>query len=173
MFNDLTKLSPDRARLITNLKPAAEPDIVVQRAKYPECPVAYWDFLIRFGYGKIKEEDEPENFPAHFEFTNELISAVDEYYKDNLIYANGAKGDILFFGFDSLGTGFGFDMGDHYAVVRVDEFRIVEKLNIDFERFFIGLLVCYPDFPFSYASGEWFVETGEIYKIACEETNME
>ncbi|WP_176037370.1 hypothetical protein [Brucella tritici] len=165
MFDDLIRLSPNRTQLIKNLKPVAETEIIAQRAKYPECPDAYWEFLIRFGYGKIKEENEPKNFPAHFEFTNELISAVDEYYKDRMIYDNGAKGDILLFGFDSLGTGFGFDSGDHYAVVRVDEFRIVEKLNIDFENFFLGLLVCYPDFPFSYASGEWSVETGEVYRI--------
>lgn len=42
MFNDLTRLSPDRAQLITNLKPVAETEIVAQRTKYPECPDAYW-----------------------------------------------------------------------------------------------------------------------------------
>lgn len=166
MFSDLVRLSSDRTRLITNLKPIAEAEIVSWRAKHPGCPGAYWEFLTRFGYGKIREDNEPENFPAHFEFTKKLVSAINEYYNDKLILENGAKGDVLFFGFDGLGSGFGFDSGDHYSVVRVDEFRIVEKLDIDFEQFFIGLLVCYPDFPSRYMPAKWLAEAGEEYQVS-------
>ncbi|MBX8803247.1 hypothetical protein HBA92_21205 [Ochrobactrum sp. MR28] len=81
---------------------------------------------MRYGYGQIRGSDEPDNYSAHFEFSRELISATNEYYKDNLIYEHGAKGDVLFFGFDSTGIGFGFDKGDKYAIVRVDEYKIVE-----------------------------------------------
>lgn len=73
------------------------------------CPDAYWELLLRYGYGygQIRGSDEPDNYPAHFEFSRELISATNEYYKDNLIYEHGAKGDVLFFGFDK---------GDKYAL---------------------------------------------------------
>lgn len=165
MFETISKLSAEKRELILDLTPLAENEIRVQKERYPDCPVAYWKFLATFGYGKIKEPNEPANYPANFEFTKVLVSAELEYYKDTLVYENGAKGDILFFGFDSMGNGVGFDSGDDYQIVQVDNYRIVEKLNLDFKNFFVGLLICFPDLPVSYRGGKWKVATGEEYEF--------
>lgn len=112
------------------------------------------------GAGKVREPDEPENFPPHFEFLEHFLSAEKEYYFDQEVYGLGAKGGVLIFGVESAGGVFGFDAGDDYQIVVIDNYRIVKKLFLSFEAFAVGVFACYPDFPTEYSSGKWRTANG-------------
>lgn len=165
MFEEIRELSADQLSLITDLKPLSANQVFSLQEEFPGCPDGYWKFLFQVGYGKIKEPSEPENFPAHFEYLERPLSAERNYYQDKRIYEGGAQGDILIFGVESTGTAFGFDTGDNYQIVEVDNYRIVRKLDLDFKAFTLGLLACYPDFPQQYQFGKWFNDLGDEFSL--------
>lgn len=165
MYDEICKLPLAKRCLMLGLEPMTPGSVASAKGGFPNCPESYWSFLMEIGAGKIKEPDEPENFPAHFAFLKRLLSAEKEYYFDRRIYEGGAKGDIMIFGVDSAGIAFGFDTGDGWRIVEVDNYGIVNKLSLPFEAFVLGVFVCYPDIPVSYADGKWKAATGEEYSL--------
>ena len=91
----------------------------------------------------------------HFVFERRLLSAEHEYFKDRQIYDHGASGDVWIFGWENMGTAYGFDSGDGWRLVQIDEYRIVIKLKLSFKEFVEGLIVCYPQIPMEYTNGVW------------------
>lgn len=143
MFSRLQKLS---------LQTIAE-----MRKQHPGCPESYWTFMLERGFGAVEQDGEP------FYFQEKLLSAETEVYFDRQIYDNGAKGDVLIFGHESMGTSYGFDSGDDWKLVEVDEFRIVTPLDLTFEEFVAGLVLCYPQIPMRVENNEWIDGVGVRY----------
>ena len=136
------------------------PQTVAEMCKrYPECPESYWAFMLERGAGPLEQDGEP------FSFEERLISAESELYCDRKIYDNGAKGDVMIFGHESMGTSYGFDSGDGWRLVEIDEFRIVTPLDLTFEEFVAGLVLCYPQIAMKVENGEWIDGVGTRYKL--------
>lgn len=135
------------------------------KKEFSGCPDDCWSFLYEVGCGKVKEPDESDNSPPHFECLERLPSAERECYQDKRIYDGGAQGDIFLFGFEGTGTAFGFDAGDGFHLVKVDNCRIVKRLDMSFKAFALGLLVCSPDFPGKYESEKWFNDLGDEFLL--------
>jgi hypothetical protein len=135
--------------MLDSLTPVSESEILALSYLYPSCPVEYLEFIRERGVGALIDNGE------HFVFESHLLSAEQEYFQDREIYSRGAKGDVLIFGWESGGTAFGFDVGDNWQLVEVDEYRTVTKLGLSFKRFVEGMLVCYPQIPMSYSAGRW------------------
>ena len=165
MYEELDQLDTEKKSLISTFVKVELEKILLYKSMLPKVPEEYWIFLSEVGYGKIQDPKEPSNYPAHFEISERLISAEKEYYEDKRIYEGGALGDILIFGFDSTGTANGFDTGNDYKLVEVDNYRISRVLDINFQYFIMGLLVCYPDSPERYALGKWYNYFGEEFTI--------
>lgn len=160
MFKELEKLRSDLGViLLSALTPHSTSDVAAIAEKWPSCPTDYLTFLIERGSGPLIHEGE------HFLFVHNLLSAEKEYYGDRLIYDYGAKGDIMIFGWESSGTAYGFDSGDEWHLVEVDEFRIVTRLGLSFRQFVEGLLICYPQIPMRYESGVWFDGVGQPQRV--------
>jgi hypothetical protein len=70
----------------------------------------------------------------------------------------------MIFGYESMGTYYGFDSGDGWRLVEVDEFRIVTSLYLTFEEFITGLVLCYPQIAIKVENGEWIDGVGTRYK---------
>jgi len=158
MFENLETLRPDLKPMFGSLR-KAEPDAVIEmRRQHPECPESYWAFLLERGTGAVEQDGEP------FFFEERLLSAESELYRDRQIYDNGAKGDVMIFGHESMGTAYGFDTGDGWKLVEVDEFRIVTPLELTFAEFVIGLVLCYPQIAMRVESGEWVDGVGTRYR---------
>ncbi len=139
----------------------ANPEMIDgERAKYPHCPESYWQFLLERGFGSLQQDGEP------FFFEKTLRSAEKDYFMDRLIYENGAKGDVMIFGSESMGTAYGFDSGDDWNLVEVDEFRIVTVLDLTFEEFVVGLVLCYPQIPMKRENEEWIDGVGTHYTLS-------
>lgn len=107
----------------------------------------------------MEQDGEP------FYFEERLISAESELYQDRQIYEGGAKGDVMIFGHESMGTAYGFDTGDDWKLVEVDEFRIVTGLNLSFQQFIVGLVLCYPQIAMKVEGQEWIDGLGMRYKL--------
>lgn len=158
-------LPDEKLALIATFSKFDETELAMIINDHPELPNEYFDFLRRFGYGKLREAGEPENFSAHFEVLMKLQSAEREYFGDTGIYQNGAKGDVLIFGLESTGIAYGFDVGNSNALVQVDNYRLVKNLRLSFAEFIFGLLACYPDLPERYEDGYWFNDIEERFSI--------
>ena len=158
MFEHLETLRPDLKPMFGRLRKIPQDVVATMQERLPECPHAYWTFLLERGAGVIEQDGEP------FCFEERLMSAETELYYDRLIYENGAKGDVIIFGHESMGTAYGFDTGDGWKLVEVDEFRIVTPLELTFEQFVIGLVLCYPQIAMKVESGEWVDGIGTRYR---------
>ncbi|RYD50003.1 MAG: hypothetical protein EOP85_00470 [Verrucomicrobiaceae bacterium] len=158
MFEKLEILRPDLKPMFGKLR-KVEPEIVVEmRKRHPECPDPYWAFLLERGAGAMEQDGEP------FFFEDRLLNADSELYCDRQIYQNGAKGDVMVFGHESMGTAYGFDTGDGWKLVEVDEFRAVTPLELTFEEFVVGLVLCYPQIAMRNENGEWVDGVGARYR---------
>lgn len=160
MFEHLDSIRPDLEPMFEALQ-KADPEIVSrERAKYPQCPEAYWQFILERGLGPLRQDGEP------FFFEQTLRSAETDYFLDRLIYEDGAKGDIMIFGSESMGTVYGLDSGDGWRLVEVDEFRIVTVLELAFMEFVTGLVLCYPQISMRRENEEWIDGVGTHYKLS-------
>ena len=165
MFSDKNELPMDQQALIAGLSPLND-EAVEHACSIGSClPEGYAEFLKNFGAGKIKAPSEPANFPAHFEVLKVLRSAEKDYFQDRIIYEHGAHGDVLIFGVESTGICYGFDSGNNNALVQVDNYRIVQKLDLDFDEFIFGIVACYPDFPEKYENGLWVNDLGDQFSM--------
>ena len=72
----------------------------------------------------------------------------------------------MIFGSENMGTAYGFDSGDNWRLVEVDEFRIVTPLSLTFEQFINGLILCYPQIATSVEGEEWIDGVGTRYQLA-------
>ncbi|WP_237226385.1 hypothetical protein [Rubinisphaera sp. JC750] len=149
MYEHLESLRPDQGPLLASLSPSSDPEIQAVVDAHPSCPAEYLQFLRERGAGAMLDEGE------HFVFERQLVSAEREYFQDKQIYDHGAKGDVLIFGWESMGTAYGFDTGDDWQIVEIDGDRTVTKLDLSFKQFVEGLLVCYPQIPTKYGAGKW------------------
>jgi hypothetical protein len=158
MFENLETFRPDLTPMFGSLR-KTEPDAVIEmQRQHPECPESYWSFLLERGAGAVQQDGEP------FFFEERLLSAEIELYRDRQIYDNGAKGDVMIFGHESMGTAYGFDTGDGWKLVEVDEFRVVTPLELTFAEFIIGLVLCYPQIAMKVEKGEWVDGVGTRYR---------
>jgi hypothetical protein len=158
MFENLEALRPDLKPMFGRLRKSKPQAVAEMRIRYSECPESYWSFMLERGAGAIEQDGEP------FFFEERLVSAESELYRDRQIYENGAKGDVMIFGHESMGTAYGFDSGDGWKLVEVDEFRIVTPLELTFEQFIVGLVLCYPQIAMKVENGEWIDGVGTRYK---------
>jgi hypothetical protein len=158
MFENLETLRQDLKPMFGRLRKASPQTIAEMRKQYPGCPESYWAFMLERGAGAVEQDGEP------FFFEERLLSAETELYFDRQIYDNGAKGDVMIFGHESMGTSYGFDSGDGWKLVEVDEFRIVTSLDLSFEEFVAGLVLCYPQIPMRVENGEWIDGVGARYR---------
>lgn len=159
MFERLDSIRPDLQPMFRGLQQVDAEIINAERAKYPHCPEAYWRFLLERGFGGLQQAGEP------FFFERTLRSAEKDYFLDSLIYENGAKGDIMIFGSESMGTAYGFDSGNDWRLVEADELRTVTALDLSFEEFVLGLVLCYPQIPIKRENGDWVDGVGTRYSL--------
>jgi hypothetical protein len=159
MFEQLDFIRPDLKPMLGRLRKLPPEVVGPMMEKYPHCPSSYWEFLLQRGAGPLELDGEP------FYFAESLVSAETELYCDRLIYEHGAKGDIMVFGHESMGTAYGFDSGDFWHLVEVDEFRIVTRLQLTFEQFVVGLILCYPQIAVCVDGNEWIDGVGARYQI--------
>jgi hypothetical protein len=162
MFETLESLQTGHKGLLSQLQSVPKDRVRAMQNFYPGCPESYWNFLIERGTGFLSEE---VNDPFFFCFNEKLMSAEKDYFLDRQIYENGAKGDILIFGFENMGTAYGFDTGDEWKMVEVDELRIVTPLMLSFHQFVVGLVLCYPQIAIMVAEDEWVDGVGTRYKM--------
>ena len=159
MFENLETLRPDLTPMFGRMRKADPQEVAEMRRCYPDCPESYWAFMLERGSGPVDQDGEP------FLFEERLISAESELYCDRQIYENGAKGDVMIFGCESMGTSYGFDSGDNWRLVEVDEFRIVTALGLTFQEFVFGLVICYPQIAVKVENGEWIDGVGVRYGL--------
>lgn len=160
MFEKLEAIRPDLKPMFGGLR-KADPHVVHQmRAQHPECPDSYWSFLLERGTGTVEQEGEP------FYFQERLLSAELEVFRDRQIFDNGARGDVMIFGHESMGTAYGFDTGRDWSLVEVDEMRIVTPLALTFAEFVEGLVLCYPQIAIKTVDGEWIDGVGNRYTLS-------
>jgi hypothetical protein len=158
MFENLEALRPDLKPMFGRLQQATPEAVIEMRKEHPGCPEAYWVFLAERGTGIVEQDGEP------FRFEERLVSAEFELYCDRQIYDHGAKGDVMVFGHESMGTAYGFDTGSGWGLVEVDEFRVVTALELSFQEFVIGLVLCYPQVALKVDGGEWLDGVGTRYR---------
>ncbi|MCR9296034.1 MAG: hypothetical protein NXI32_25240 [bacterium] len=159
MYEHLESLRPEVGQLLAALTPHSEFEVQAMSDAKPSCPDQYLQFLRERGTGALIDNGE------HFVFEGKLVSAEHDYFQDLQIYDHGAKGDVLIFGWESIGTAYGFDTGDDWRIVEIDEYRTVTKLELTFKQFVEGLLVCYPQIPMKYYSGIWEDGTKRQYVL--------
>lgn len=156
MYEKLEAFNALACALLERLTPVSSGDVSGMRQQWPAAPDDYFTFMQERGHGEIKEDDCALSLltiqsilcPAADYFGN------DEFYKDGP-YESGAKGEVWLFGWDSTGTAFGFDSGDGWRLLEIDNMRWITRLDLSFRQFVEGLLVCYPQRPISFANGVW------------------
>lgn len=157
MYENLEALNALGRALMERLRPVSSDEAYVMRQQWPLAPNEYFAFMQERGHGEIKEEDsalplltiQPMLRPAAADYFGD-----DGIYKDGP-YEQGAKGEVWLFGWDSTGTAFGFDSGDNWRLVEIDNMRWITRLDLSFCQFIEGLLVCYPQRPVSFSNGTW------------------
>jgi len=157
MYEKLEVFNALGCALLERLTPVSSGEISVMRQQWPAAPDEYFAFIQERGHGEIKEDDR-----ALLLLTIQpmLLSAKADYFGDDGIYKDGpyesgAKGEVWLFGWDSVGTAFGFDSGDNWRLLEIDNMRWITRLDLSFCQFVEGLLVCYPQRPASFANGVW------------------
>lgn len=160
MFENLEMLRPDLKPMFGRLRRATPQGVVEMSQRHPSCPMSYWTFMLERGAGAMEQDGEAFVFEEH------LTSAASDFYGDGLIYKHGAKGEVMIFGHESMGTAYGFDSGYGWKLVEVDEFRMVTPLDLNFEQFVVGLVLCYPQIAVRVENGEWIDGVGTRYKLS-------
>jgi hypothetical protein len=161
MFEQLESLRKDLPLMFERLVPIPYETVMTWQQELPTCPQSYWQFLLERGSGELG----PPQQLAPFRFFKGLCDAETEYYFDKDIYEHGAVGQIKLFGCESTGIAYGFDIGDHWKLVEVDNYRLVEKRTLTFGQFIDGLIVCYPQIPVHYRDGIWS-DSMDIHYVA-------
>lgn len=167
MYENLETLNALGPALLRGLRPLGDDDLHEVRQLSQHFPPDYLSFLNERGHGVINEDDG--SFPL-LVVGHRPIDAAKEYFGDELIYADGpygegAKGLVWLFGTDSTGTAFGFDSGDDWRLVEIDNARCITRLELTFKQFIEGLFVCYPQTPVSFSSGIWRDSAGDTYSV--------
>ncbi|PLR65234.1 hypothetical protein QCBJ_00275 [Pseudomonas sp. QC2] len=157
MYEKLEVFNALGCALLERLTPVSSGEISVIRQQWPAAPDEYFAFMQERGHGEIKEDDCA--LPL-LTIQPMLLSAKADYFGDDGIYKDGpyeacAKGEVWLFGWDSVGTAFGFDSGDNWRLLEIDNMRWITRLDLSFCQFVEGLLVCYPQRPVSFANGVW------------------
>jgi hypothetical protein len=147
--------------LLSNLRPLSEGEISASLFDGHAFPESYSAFLREIGVGVLVDDS--------FVFLERPLDAAKDIYLDEQIYCKGtyelgARGVVWVFGTDSVGTSFGFDSGDDWRLVEVDNYRLVERLGLEFQEFVEGLLACHPQSPKYFSAGKWFDSAGTICK---------
>ncbi|WP_147290477.1 hypothetical protein [Pannonibacter phragmitetus] len=163
MYENLEDLNTLGGALFERLAPVAPDQILELRRRWSDAPSDYFEFLQERGCGDIKENEF--SFPLLTVWPY-LISAAKDYFGDDSIYKDGpyepgAKGEIWLFGSDSTGAAIGFDSGDNWRLLEVDNMRWITRLDLSFRQFIEGLLVCYPQRPVRFSDGVWY-DSGEV-----------
>src|SRR5690606_22547862 len=124
---------------------------------FPSIPDEYISFMKRYGYGEIKEKES--SWPI-LTISRSLVVAEDYFGDDNMYidgpYEPGAKGKVLIFGYDVSGNAIGFDSGDGWRLVEIDNMRWVMRLNLSFSEYVEGLFACYPQTPIRFSDDTWY-----------------
>ena len=167
MYENLEALSTLGNGLLARLTPVSSAEINMLRQQWPAAPSEYFAFMQDRGHGEIKEDDC--SLPL-LTIHPTLLSASADYFGDDGIYQDGpyeegAKGDVWLFGWDSTGTAFGFDSGDEWRLLEIDNMRWITRLELSFCQFIEGLLVCYPQRPVSFLDGIWRDSGGVSYSV--------
>lgn len=168
MYENLENLNVMGSVLLRELRPLEPYELDEIRQISPYFADEYLVFLRERGYGAINEDSS--SFPL-LVVNQRPVDAVKGYFGDYLIHSDGpyeagAKGVVWLFGVDSMGTAFGFDSGDSWQLMEIDNARCITRLDMTFKQFIEGLLVCYPQRPVSFSSNIWRDSGGVEYSIA-------
>jgi len=168
VYKNLENLNPLGLLLLSNLQPMAADALNEIRQLSPNFPEEYLIFLQEHGFGIMREDES--SLPL-LVINQQPIDAAKDYFGDDLIYSDGpyepgAKGTVWLFGSDSMGNAFGFDSGDNWSLMEIDNFRSITRLKLNFKQFIEGLFVCYPQKPISFSSGIWRDSGGGEYSVA-------
>ncbi|MBA4152282.1 MAG: hypothetical protein C0509_06950, partial [Acinetobacter sp.] len=163
MYENLEIFNTNGLPLLQRLMPVPSGQVLAMRQRWSSAPNEYFVFMQERGHGEIKEDDSA--LPL-LTIQPTLLSAATDYFGDNGVYQDGpyepgAKGEVWLFGSDSTGTAVGFDSGDSWRLVEVDNMRWVTRLDLSFRQFIQGVLVCYPQRPVRFANGTWY-DSGDI-----------
>lgn len=139
MYEYLDGLDP-KGGLLNGLAPLSQSEIDQIAKAWPGIPDDYLVFLRERGAGGMEEG-------FHFVFLRAPLDAERDVFKDDLVTRNGAKGPICVFGHDQSGLTFGFDAGDEWRILEIDEYRELVPLDLSFRQFAEGLLQKYPQTP--------------------------
>lgn len=171
MYENLESLNVLGPSLLRELHPL-EPDALDGiRQLSPHFPVEYLAFLRERGHGVMNEDES--SFPL-LVVNQRPVDAAKDYFDDDLIYSDGpyeagAKGVVWLFGLDSMGTAFGFDSGDSWQLMEIDNARCITRLDLTFKQFIEGLFVCYPQRPVSFSSSTWRDSGGVEYSVVAKD----
>ncbi len=157
MYENLEAFNALGYALLERLTPVTSGEVSVMQQQWPAAPDDYFAFMQERGHGEIKEDDSA--LPL-LTILPTLCPAAADYFGDDGIYKDGpyepgARGEAWLFGWDSAGTAFGFDSGDNWRLLEIDNMRWITRLDLSFCQFVEGLLVCYPQRPVSFANGVW------------------
>ncbi|MGK9416196.1 hypothetical protein ACSSUR_08570 [Pseudomonas cedrina] len=157
MYENLEAFNALGYALLERLTPITSGEVSVMQQQWPAAPGDYFAFMQERGHGEIKEDDSA--LPL-LTILPTLCPAAADYFGDDGIYKDGpyepgARGEMWLFGWDSAGIAFGFDSGDNWRLLEIDNMRWITRLDLSFCQFVEGLLVCYPQRPVSFANGVW------------------
>jgi hypothetical protein len=167
MYENLEAFNPLGRALLERLIPASSEQGLALQQRWPDAPSEYFAFMQERGHGEIKEDNSA--LPL-FTIQPALLSAATDYFGDDGVYKDGpyepgAKGEVWLFGSDSTGTAVGFDSGDSWRLLEIDNMRWITRLDLSFRKFIEGLLVCYPQRPVSFADGIWHDSGNVAYEL--------
>ena len=168
MYEHLESLNSIAPELLSELRPLTPNELEDLLKISKSFPMDYLIFLKERGHGVWNENES--SLPA-LVFVNCPINAAKDYYFDDQIYTNnssdsGAKGVVWIFAMDSVGTAFGFDSGDNWRLLEIDNYRNINHIEMTFKQFIEGCIVCYPQTPIRYSgNGIWIDMCGEAYSI--------
>ena len=166
MYEKLEILNPLGRDLLKRLTPVPPEQVLAMRQRWPDAPNEYFAFMQERGNGEIKENGSA--LPL-LTIQPLLLSAATDYFGDDGVYKDGpyepgAKGGVWLFGSDSTGTAVGFDSGDNWRLLEVDNMRWITRLDLSFRQFLEGILVCYPQRPVRFVNGTWYDSEDVAYK---------
>ncbi|MBK8287035.1 MAG: hypothetical protein IPK97_20415 [Ahniella sp.] len=171
MYENLDKLNMLAPVLLRELRPLGADALDDIRQLSQRFPAEYLSFLHERGYGVMKED--VSSFPL-LVVNQRPVDAARDYFGDDLIYSDGpyeegAKDVVWIFGLDSTGTAFGFDSGDSWRLLEIDNSRCITRLDLTFKQFIEGLFICYPQRPIGFSSGIWRDSGGVEYSATAQE----
>lgn len=168
MYEHLEKLHPKAGELLEKLVPISEQQREIFVSADVDWPEDYLAFLYERGLGLLQESDA---ILPILDFCLPIDAAKD-HYCDDLIYefieSEGALGVVWIFAFNSQGHALGFDSGDGWRLMFIDNDRCIIRLDLTFRQFIEGVLVCYPDRPLRHEGGVWWDWVGEAHAAPVE-----